>query len=322
MTEGEKKVGESNVVEGAPASANATAESPTSTTTNPQNVHELRQELNEQRDERHVTVEQRREVGKTIVSLITSLKQLRVERDALTKEVQQLKEQRSSLNTAVKNALGAISEHKKIVPPPPKGKNASSEYKNPLALKKQLEQLEYKLETEGLPYEAEKKLMKIINGLRAEFKEARQEGEYWGQHEKLKQDLKNAKREADAVHRILQQKAKTSQEKHLQLLDIAKKVDELRSKENELQEELGKHSQELGVLQEQLGTALEHYAKKKEDRERRRQEQEERKQKNDEEQIEKKKQVVEEKLRSGGKLTTEDILILQSGNDDDEFEDI
>lgn len=269
-------------------------------------IRELKDTLGELEDHKKSVLERKREIGSSIAGLISSLRLLKQERDSLTSEVKSLKDQRTQLNSAVKKALDAIAEHKKNNPPPSRDNRV-----NPSAIKKRIDELEYKIETEAPSYDVEKKIMKQINSLKLEYNESKKVDVHWSEHEKLKEQLRSAKKEADSIHKVLQQKARLSQEKHNTLLETAKKIDDLRVMEEQLRAEYGSHAEKTHDVREVLGAELERHTKDKRERARKKKESDDRKRHEHDRKIEEKKQSVEEKIARGEKLTTEDLIALQ-----------
>lgn len=269
-------------------------------------IRELKDTLGELEDCKKSVLERKRDIGRSIAELISSLHLLKRERDSLTSDVRSLKDQRTQLNSAVKNALDAISEHKKKNP-----FDSGIHRVNPSAIKRRIDELEFKIETEAPSYDVEKKIMKQIKALKLEYDESKKVDVHWSEHEKLKEQLRSAKKEADSVHKVLQQKARLSQEKHTILLETAKKIDDLRVKEEQLHAEYGSHAEKTHDVREVLGAELERHTKEKRERARRKKESDNKRRHEHDRKIEEKKQSVEEKIARGEKLTTEDLIALQ-----------
>jgi uncharacterized coiled-coil DUF342 family protein len=116
---------------------------------------------------------------------------------------------------------------------------------------------------------------------------------------------------ADMTKMIVQVSAKESQKHHVELIESSKEIDELKKKEDTFESEGAKYKVEIAGLNEEMNAKLakmdelrkvlgENNVKLKEDVE-----------KSNQEILKQKDHEVQEKIKTGKKLTTEDILILQ-----------
>jgi len=248
-------------------------------------------------------LKERDHISDEIKKLIAEIKPLREQRNALTAEVKCAKEERSKLTGTIKEKIG---EFKTVVGEKP------VHGESPGKIKHEIERLEYKIETEGLTFEKEKQLMKVIHELRKKHKDAQAAAIASHKARETSGEIDTFKHQADNVHSRIQSKAKESQEKHEKILSISKKIDELKKKYTELTTQLNTVRKELSEtsapwkakqaevdkLRLEIGEA------NKENRER---------SVNSQKRIlEDKQREVQEKIRKGEKLTTEDFIVMQS----------
>lgn len=261
----------------------------------------LRKQLSELEDEQKKVRRQRDEVGKKIAGLINQAKTLREERNKLTDEVQELKKQREKLNQQISSTAQNIKqtnqEKKKIA----EELGIKGEVEG---IKRNIKRIEYKIETEALEFDKEQKLMKTLKELKAKYAKAVKSSEAFKKGGELVKQIKDTRKSADSIHKDLQQKAVLSQQKHEVLLDISKQIDELKVQEEAIKKDIKAVQDKIDPLEEALekelakiGQTLRKSRPKKQD-------------------LEEKKKEIEGRLSKGKKLTTEDLLTLQSIEDE------
>jgi len=125
-------------------------------------IKELRQKLNVDSKEKEALFSQKEKIGREIRSLISQAKSGRGERDTLTKEVSKLKEKRKELNKKIKDK---IKEHKDLIVQKNELAKKTGVKGDPGRIKREISKLDYRIETEGLSFANEQKLMKQIKEL-------------------------------------------------------------------------------------------------------------------------------------------------------------
>tara|TARA_Y100000310_G_C20612754_1_gene778892 strand:+ start:84 stop:965 length:882 start_codon:yes stop_codon:yes gene_type:complete len=188
-------------------------------------------------------------------------------------------------------------------------------------VKKEVQKLQEKLETEALSFDAEKKLMKQINSLEKSYKG--EVKELLDKTEEISKNIDLEKKKADEFHKKMVEASKTS--KFEGFISLSKEIVELKKIQKKTFDEFVKFKNSFQNISEILknkliqATKVKHlFDKKQRDRKK---SQEEKKTKEKAELdaktkniIDKKQKIVEEKLKKGEKLTTEDLLAMQ-GND-------
>ncbi|MBI4145819.1 hypothetical protein HY489_00610 [Candidatus Woesearchaeota archaeon] len=261
-------------------------------------IETLRESLHELKDQKEQLFDKRNNLGRTISQNIGQIKQLKAERNTLTDEVKKLKEQRATITADLR---AKITKHKHVIGE----KKEVKPTKDPRYLKKQIEAFEYKIQTEVIDFSKEQKMMKVLNELKKEYQHGAKAAGLYEHASSLGGEIAELKKKADSLHAQIQEKAKQSQHKHEQLMKLSKEVDELKKKENELNAQIGNVKKEFN---EKVKPLEEHrkrsYTKEQDSRHK---EAKQRQKKLSELQHE-----VMQKLKNKEKLTNQDLLVLQS----------
>ena len=269
-------------------------------------VEVLREQLNAQDPEGLFSERQR--IDREVRELIKEVEAERKDRDSMVGEIKGLKDQRDTLHEQVKKK----SEEHVVLADQKKGISQQAGVPDPDFLRREMRRLEYKIETEALPFDKETVLMKKIKELKKKFVEAQKVSKAGESERAVRKELDVARQQADALHVQVQQKAVVSQKKHEKVLELSKKIDDLRAKEDELSKQIHEKSAALEPisvqLEEKLGLLAELSAKAQVERKQQRSAKaQEQKRSLSEKQV-----LVQEKLKKGSKLTTEDLLVLQT----------
>lgn len=247
---------------------------------------------------------QRNSLRNQISLLVAETREIRKARDSLTAEVKAEKTKRGELNSQIKDKFSSI---KSLTPAQPGQKNAGM-------IKHAINAINKKIETEVISFEKEKEMMKTLHKLEKEYAAAMKAQEAYSQKKEVSTELKDLKTDADKIHVDIQQKAKLSQENHEKAVANSKKIDEL-----------VKSADELTAVMDEKEKVLKDYEAKLDAKftelraltgEARQTEQTFKKQKAESAQkiLSQKRAEVEEKLKKGEKLTTADLLVMQSGD--------
>ena len=271
-------------------------------------ITELRKKLNDLNSDKEKWYEKRADVGSKIKELILKLKEAKRKRDELTSKVKKLKEERQKNSDKLKELIQRFNKIRSEREGLSKKKGIKI---SPGELKKQIEELELKFETEALSPEKEKKLMKLIKQKKTEYKEIKSVAGVWDEEAELNKEIKRIKRENQERHLKIQVIAAESQRRHEDLLGYAKEIDSLRLKENEAQNNFLKFRGEiLGLnkeLKEKLREANKLHGLIKEEKKEKFLEEKAK----EGEILKKKKEIVLDKIKNKKKLTTEDLLVFQ-----------
>jgi uncharacterized coiled-coil DUF342 family protein len=272
-------------------------------------VSSLRSDLNKFDSKIRDLSGRRKTVGREIAAKLRRLKVLRDERNALTDEVKKFKEKRSEFQLIVKKKVMVVKELQKKMDDFTKKSGIRT---NPAQLKREIESIELRIETEGVTFNVEKKLMKELKDLNKKFEQTSDVSGIWNEIHAADKEIKLLKNENDEVHKQVQVKAAESQNRHEELVALSKEVDKLRKDEKELLAQIDsiqlifdevkkKLESELGRLQD-VGSHVQSVKDAKRKKQQRKKEK----------MVEDMSKDVEEKMKKGEKLTTEDLLAFQA----------
>lgn len=249
---------------------------------------------------------QMREYSTKLKSLNQQLDSLKGERDELSKKVRSAKAERSTLNQKVKDSsklLKSARESSGYSPRESRGRYQKKE-KNAGQLRKEIDALEVKLETEAMAFSKEKEIKKTIKTLKSELSKKQELEKTTALAKDAGKDFHTIRKAAEESHKQVQEFADASQEKHQAMQEVLTQIKEQRklrdpkgkeyaakkgewTKQKAVVDEL---AQEIKAIKDDLGMQSQKEMKV---------------------QAKEKAKVAEEKLKSGGKLTTEDILAMQ-----------
>ena len=269
----------------------------------------LRSELNQIDEQKESAFDAKDKISKQISDSIKRVKEAKSSRNKLTEEVKKLKEQRNQHNEEITTKIKDIkklNQDKKDIEKKHKIKD------NPSHIKEQIDNLELKIETQPMSFDKEKELMKRINALKKTYNEAKKISGVWDSQHKLSKEIDILKLEANKIHNDIQHKAKESQQKHEEVLSVSKEIDDLKVKEEESFKKFIDFKQKFNVINEQLKQKLMQLNELNGNVRSLKAEKFEMRQRRQEEILKNKEQLIEEKMKRGEKLTTEDILVLQS----------
>jgi uncharacterized coiled-coil DUF342 family protein len=273
-------------------------------------LNELRSTLNNLNDKKEAAWKKKEEVSKKIVQSITTLKIAKKERDSFTKQVKDAKEKRKELNTTISQKVTEIKklQDKKGVSIP---KDKRNKPLNAEQLKRDIEKLEYTIETGGVTFDKEKKMMKEIKEKKKQYEELKKISAGFEGSQGLSKEIDTLRKEADAIHKKVQSHAGTSQEKHESLITTSKEIDVLRSTEKELNKVFDEAKLEFQVVNEKLKQKLLELATFQKEAGVQQETVKKAKKQYEGKLLKQKEQQVEEKIAKGHKLTTEDIIAMQ-----------
>jgi uncharacterized coiled-coil DUF342 family protein len=260
----------------------------------------LRDELNDKTKE---WAERRDELNSQVRRLIEDANVKRENRDKLNSEVREAKAQRDEWNRKFNDlSEKAINLRREKMP------------KSGLSIRKykaELRALEKKHMTSVLSAQKEKALMKEMSQLDAKIKEMEKEIEQFSEVKTAEKDAREAKDNAENFHRTVSDLAEKAQIEHDAMLKLYEEADKLRKEADEAQE---KFIETKLSADEEHREHIEHIRQVHDFdkiiagiRDKGRKAREEK----DETSAKKEAEEIFEKFRSGEKLSTEDIMILQ-----------
>ncbi len=262
----------------------------------------VRRELSSLRTKKEVLFEIRSVISKEIKELFSQLKTLKEGRDELTQKVQLLKKQRDVINSEIKTEIDkvklmrdATGGNATAVAAKPAGERINIPY-----VKDAIEKLQHYLETNALSPDEEKKVMKTIKEKERLIAKAKEQTESKGHLIETSKKIDDLKDNSNTVHAEVEVLAKNSQDKHEKLISISKDIKYLKTQEKEVHTLFITAKDAYRVKRITFVQNKPFFDQKKPRRDFR---------ENKEEQILRKiEKTVEEKIRSGQKITTEDLL--------------
>lgn len=250
----------------------------------------------------------KKEISDQIRDKISSVKESKSERNTFTEEAKKAKDERDKLNKQITDGIKEIKDMKKAY----KDAATKSGIKgNPAELKKSVEKLEYRLQTEPMKFDREQKIMKEIKAFKkqlAEFKDVQSE---WEAVSVKSKEIDQLKKKANEYHRVVQNSAKSSQVQHETLLTDSKEIDDLKKAEEDAYNKFFECKTQFKEVNTDLKGKLKELQSVKESLEENNVAVKEEEKKNDMKSLKAKAAEVEEKISKKKKLTTEDLLIMQ-----------
>jgi uncharacterized coiled-coil DUF342 family protein len=273
-------------------------------------IAELRTVLNQVNEEKEKWFSEKEAVSREIVATIASLKDIKRARDEFTAKVRSIKVKKEAVVTDIKARITEITALRQQKFDVAKKHDLKGD---PIRIKHEIDRIETRIETDVFSFETEQKLMKKLKELKSQYS---QFSEFTVVAEKMRDisraidELKNQEKEHK---RDIRRYAKDSQTEHEKMLDLSKKIDELKVKEKESYDRFLEQKNQFSIantkLKELLGEAGELGDSVKEIKEQKRHDKEMKERLT----LEEKKNLVTEKIKTGKKLTTEDLLVYQRG---------
>jgi len=272
-------------------------------------ISKLRDSLNELDAQKELWFTKKSESSSKIKSGIVKIKQLKLQRDQLTSEVKALKPKRDRFNYEVKQESSELKDLEK-------GKEQIFKdikmKESPFRLKKELEQLEFKMETEPMAFSKEQVLMKKINQLTEKLQATKVLAVVSNKVRNTSSELRTTRKEANDIHRQIQEKAKQSQQVHEEILKTSAEIDAQKPIEQESFEKFSEYKKQFMEASSQLKEKLKAMDELRNKLGSLADEKKEIRKQQQEDFLKTKEQEVEDKIKKGGKLTTEDLLVFQN----------
>ena len=290
----------------------------------PADPAELRERLDELDRRKEAAFAKKSEIGSRIQERIHQIGEYRKTRNDLTTQVRELKKQRDALNTQITEKIAEIKaqrpqkpEGQPAVPVAPP-KRLVDEKGRPMTvrdLQRKIQLLEEKLETVPMAFDAEQRATKQLKAMKKQLAEIEHAHGVSNELALKSREIDALKRDANALHAKVTKLAKESQEQHEKMLKLSEEIEALKVEEDAAYQEFLAHKQEYMAI---AGDVKEQQVEARAARDAQRaQEREERKKKDAEDQktLQQRAKEAEEKMLKGEKLTTEDLLAMQSVRD-------
>lgn|SRR3989338_1178828 len=271
-------------------------------------VRSLQSRLSSLGGSQAAAVRELREVSSRLSSSFRRVKELKVGRDSETAVVRELKAKREEANSSLKEISAqlriAAAAEKEATSKLSHGKNARARKSSPSQLVSEIAALELTIETEVIPFEKEKQLMKVIKEKKKRLDSVKLFSEASKSHRELFRKFSGIRMQSNTFHRELQQRAAESQKLHQEMIKIIPHLKELRERRKALLEQLGSANAEYSAADSSLKDKLHELTSLKEKLDTAAAEKKQA-------EIERKESQLTEKLKSGKKLTTKDLMMLR-----------
>lgn len=260
--------------------------------------------LNSQKEQAYAVYKAARTEG---ISLIEKVKTLKKERNDFTDAVKALKERRKALSSEATALIEQAKQKRKAL--------EAAEKKTPgkslTAARKQIEKIELKLETEPVPFEQEKKISEKLKQLKKELQGLEILSALSQEVKKISAEINRLRKETETVHSEIQEKAGLSQERHEEMIKVSGEIKARRETAKEAWLRFSEFKEKFSDMNTALENKLMDVGKLKEALEKKKLVERMSRVAREERRIEDKERELEAKMRSGKKLTTDDLLALQ-----------
>lgn len=295
-------------------------------------VLKLREDLNRINTEKEKHFMEKEKLNKQIAALITQVKAKKGKRDEINSEVKLTKDKRDELVQSLKDKIEAIKKIKRPEAPVraekferyssergERGERGKRKSTNPTEIKREIEMMEHKIETDAMSFDKETKMMKLIKEKKKELAEIEKAHTNQGEYFKLDGEIKELKRILNVETKGQKNRAKESQGNHEEMITISKEIDELKKKEKEEFEKFVEFKKQFKDINDSLKEKLTSLGENVERTNVEIREKKEKKKKEFKEKesvdLSKLKAEVNAKMKRGEKLTTADLIVFQ-GDDE------
>jgi uncharacterized coiled-coil DUF342 family protein len=304
-------------------------------------IDKLKEQIRENNDQIKKSIEKRDALHEKVRKSRDEINQIKAERDTLNEKVKQLKAQRDAVRVNVApimTEINAINEKIETL-------KKNQPHINVREIKKQHEELEFKIATTTMDVHEEKRLIDQVKELEIQLSGSKKIDT---QHKKIKELLEHRKtfdQQADVYHKELTEVAKKSQELHAVMMEKVNAMKRDRDEADGLHQAFIKYKETNNQIYDQIrlligqstgirATMREQYqTRRKEDDSRRKEYEEKRKQdetKRQHEQAERaaKEKVMKEKiggearekLNRGEKVSWDEFALMLGDEDNDKSE--
>jgi uncharacterized coiled-coil DUF342 family protein len=179
-----------------------------------QQLTALGEQINNANAETHVHIEKRDKLNEQHKKLRIEIQEFKNERDNLNEKVKTLKQQRGEARAKIRINIEELQAHSQ--------KSAELKKKKPrisrLALQKEFEEIEWKIQTTSLDMQEEKRLIENVKQLETQLNVYKKIDQHAKKIADLRKELDTLEANADTAHRELSETAKKSQEIHAKMI--------------------------------------------------------------------------------------------------------
>jgi len=241
-------------------------------------------------------------------AVIGKIKEFRHRRDVHTAFVKELKTKRKAATSEAKIVTAYLE---KLRSEKEKKSKTLGVRRPAFSVASEIEKLEYKIETGAIPFEEEKRLTKVIKEKKEELKKAEQLSDVIGKLKASSKKLNVSQSKSNESHRELQLHASVSQKLHEEMLSHVKKADEIKAKVKPIEKELSDIRENYSELKSQLQQKLSDLLIVSKELDKIKAEEEKQHRAEKEKIIAAKEKELTDKIKSGKKITRDDLIMLQ-----------
>ncbi|MCD6414277.1 MAG: hypothetical protein J7L23_01460 [Candidatus Diapherotrites archaeon] len=259
-------------------------------------LKELKEEYSELSDQARMLSKQAREATSRVKKLRAELRENKKKRDEENAKVKEFKEKRDMVNLRIREKIREVN----LI------QDGIKDLKKNLGVpfnqaRKQLERLEWKLQTEVFSVKEEEKIVRHIEELEEMTKSSKEFVEKRKRLEKIRRELDDLRKEAQAFHEIMIEHARQSEFYHQKMVEIYDKLKALEPDFKEVTEKITKAREQAFKARKKYVEKYKEVKGKTETEIR--------------EEMEKEAAKLLEGFRKGKKLTTKELQIIQQYGD-------
>jgi len=261
-------------------------------------TEDYRTELNKVFQELKQKNTEKNAISKNLNNLYDKVKEYRSKRLDCFNVLKSSKSEREKLKAEVKSLVSKLKEHQEE-----KKKFGSAD--NPRILKAQITKIEWKIQTEVMSYNKEKELTKIRKEIEEKLKSAMQKSSAFKKEFSTRSEIASKVFDEQSKHENVIKCATESQKLRQEIESASQKISEEKNKRKQLNDQINSLKKRI----DEIKTVLKEESLKTIDNE-----------------VEKSKQGLKDKIREvkekfskSKKLTSDDILVLQSNPDEISF---
>lgn len=284
---------------------------------NQKEISDIKKELNVLNAQKESEYQKREDTGKQISELIGKIKDLKRERDTFTRQVKENKQKRDFIRASLREKIDSFKkadEEKQVLL-----KKKNLKY-GPEKLRDDIRAMESKIETEGMSFDKEQKMMKAIKDLKKELVGLMEIDSVFKKARDLSKEIRQLKEDVEVCNVNVRNFAGQSQVKHEEMLALSKQVDDLMAQEKEHKEAFQKLKDQFIEANTKLKGKLPQVNNLREKLDSDRAESRAKYKEEVEKGLKTKEERVKEKLKKGVKLTTDDLLVFQAMAMDDDLD--
>lgn len=276
-----------------------------------EDIPSLKSRLEETRKKKEEWFKKKEDLKLETANLIKQIKALKTSSDSSTKSISQIRAERDKYNSEVKDLIQTVRHINKEK----NDKLAKAKLKvDPSSIKSQIKKLEFKIETEALSFDKEKKLMREINDLKRQYRDMKEVVVASDKLSKVSKQIDEAKSKAEDFHKQMRDSLSKNKKGYGEFMKLSKKISELKGTQEMAFKNFTNFKKEFSdiskLLKDKLGERQAEVSKRVKEREGvKKVRAEDNKKKLDE-----KIKAVEEKMRSRKVLTTEDLIAFQGSD--------